>query len=55
MLIEVRGTGLVNKGAELMLRAVLQKVGDTFPEASFVVGPSVNFLAPGYHALPSGH
>ena len=42
MLIEVRGTGVGNKGAELMLRAVLQKVGGTLPDASFVVAPSAN-------------
>lgn len=42
MLIEVKGTGFINKGAELMLIAVLQKVGAAFPEARFVVSPSAN-------------
>lgn len=42
MLIEVRGTGFVNKGAELMLHAILQKVGDAFPDACFAMAPSSN-------------
>jgi len=42
MLIEVKGTGFINKGAELMLIAVLQKVGAAFPEACFVMSPSTN-------------
>lgn len=42
MLIEVRGTSFVNKGAELMLHAILQKVGDAFPDACFAMSPSSN-------------
>jgi len=42
MLIEARGTGFVNKGAELMLHAILQKVGDAFPDACFAMAPSSN-------------
>jgi polysaccharide pyruvyl transferase WcaK-like protein len=40
MLIEIRGTGFSNKGAELMLHAVLQKVRDTIPDASLAMEPS---------------
>jgi polysaccharide pyruvyl transferase WcaK-like protein len=42
MLIEIRGTGFENKGAELMLHAILQKVGDSFPDARFAMTPSNN-------------
>jgi len=42
MLIEIKGAGFVNKGAELMLHAILQKVGETFPDASFAMTPSRN-------------
>ena len=40
MLIEIRGTGFSNKGAELMLHAILQKVGDAFPDACFAMNPT---------------
>jgi polysaccharide pyruvyl transferase WcaK-like protein len=39
VLFEVKGAGVLNKGAELMLRAVLARVGAAFPDASFVVVP----------------
>jgi polysaccharide pyruvyl transferase WcaK-like protein len=42
MLIEIRGTDFVNKGAELMLNAVHQKVSSELPDTSFVTAPYVN-------------
>ena len=41
MNIEIRGTGYGNKGAELMLLAILDRLGDTFPDARFVVAPGM--------------
>ncbi len=39
MNIEVRGIGFGNKGAELMLRAILDRLKQTFPETCFVADP----------------
>ena len=40
MLIEVRKAGFVNKGAQLMLLAILQEVSRRFPAARFAMAPS---------------
>lgn len=48
MLIEVRKAGFVNKGAELMLRAVLHRVGRQYPDASFLMAPGSRQSTP-YH------
>jgi polysaccharide pyruvyl transferase WcaK-like protein len=42
MLIEIRKAGFVNKGAELMLYAVLEKMKEAFPGADFVMAPGHN-------------
>lgn len=42
MIIEVRNVGFLNKGAELMLRAILQKIHSTYPEAILTIVPSIS-------------
>jgi len=39
MMIEIRGAGFVNKGAELMLCAIRQRVSEELPDANFVMEP----------------
>ena len=43
-LIEIRGTGFENKGAELMLYAVHEKMKNEFPEAKFAMEPKTPYL-----------
>lgn len=40
MFIELRGVEFVNKGAELMLHAIMQKVKEDMPHAKFVMEPT---------------
>lgn len=40
MIVEIRKTGFVNKGAELMLLAAIQQVRGRFPEAKLVMAPT---------------
>ena len=42
MIIEIRKAGFVNKGAELMLHAIVQKLTSQFSDAQLVMSPSLN-------------
>lgn len=41
MHIEIKGANFMNKGAELMVLAILQKTKEAFPDANFVMAPKI--------------
>jgi polysaccharide pyruvyl transferase WcaK-like protein len=45
-LIEIRGTGFINKGAELMLHSILERVRSELPHAEFAMSPSIDISRP---------
>lgn len=42
MVIEIRSVGFVNKGAELMLYAIMERLREEFPRAVFAMAPTVS-------------
>lgn len=50
-LIEIKGIGIPNKGAELMLHAILQHFRDRGDDVRFVVEPTSDFLARARYGL----
>lgn len=53
MLIEIRKAGFVNKGAELMLHAIIEKVRARYPYAKFVMAPTPICGTQPFHKLAS--
>ncbi|RNA65881.1 polysaccharide pyruvyl transferase family protein [Prosthecochloris sp. ZM_2] len=41
MIVEIKGTGFVNKGAELMLYSIMEKMRSRYPDVRFVHVPSL--------------
>lgn len=50
-MVEIRSAGFINKGAELMLLAALQKMREVNPDASFTIAPTTRKGSQPFHKI----
>lgn len=53
MLIEIRKAGFINKGAELMLHAIIKEVKNRYPDVQFIMAPTTLAGSQPFHKLLS--